>query len=100
MVWFVDDGSPEQRDMDQAYCRGQAYRAAGQYRSPPANAYRYGKDYDNPYQPLGEAFRSAGQTMGAVAEYEGYVTRLTNYCMQALGYRLVPVEEPAQTDEL
>jgi len=76
-----------QYDRDLAYCRGQAYAAAGPAPSSTGPSFDATRRYSDPYDPLRERLEANSRDLAAANQYRLYVDSLTRYCMQGLGYR-------------
>jgi hypothetical protein len=89
MEWLRQAAGPEELRQDLARCRQDAWREA-QWRSFLYRPFgsttmidRFGRRFVVPYSPFGDPF---GDTF--IEE-----SRLTDFCMRAKGYSLVPIEQ-------
>ncbi len=81
MEWVKPDSAPEQMQKDAAECRDAAWREASRYSYYPYYSY-------SPYSPRARFYGPPGVYYYQDRFYEE--ERLTQFCMQAKGYRLEP----------
>jgi hypothetical protein len=91
LAWVRQNATPEELEQDLSQCRQDAWREA-QWRTflyrpfgPTVVVDQFGRRFIVPYSPFGGPF---GDTF--IEE-----SRLTDFCMRAKGYALIPVE-PAE----
>jgi hypothetical protein len=90
MTWFRPETSASLAELDLADCRYQAFLA-----TPPADYSTSSASRPPPsdfYSGLGQGLGDAGETIGAAVGHQAHFDQLTQFCMEARAYALVPVD--------